>query len=731
VQLLYAAPETLLRPETLLLLEQCPVDCLTIDEAHCISEWGHDFRPEYRQLIDVRRRLPTAVCLAVTATATIRVREDIKASLNINEAGEFIASFDRENLFLAVEARTNGLAQTTAFLESHRDKSGMIYCSTRKQVDSLAEQLSASGWPVLPYHAGLETHIRRQHQRRFKHEEGIVIVATIAFGMGIDKSNVRFILHYDLPKNLENYYQQIGRAGRDGLQADCLLLFSVADVQTINYFIRQQAQSQQPGATQRLQAMLSFCETNLCRRKPMLSYFGEAYTKPSCDMCDNCQTAVREEDLVELTIPAQKFLSCVKRTDQIFGANHIIDVLRGSRSQKVLSRRHDQLSTYGIGREFSTKEWQFLARQFIEQELLSRDMEHGSLKLTSKAYDVFKGQQVFGLPPQEPGVFAERCLAEVSYDQVLFDLLRAKRSQLAQAGNVPPYVIFSDRSLADMATDMPQSRQTFAAIYGVGEAKLEKYVGEFLPIIQTYCQETGVQEKRRPISRHVISESNRTEQVAEAYNAGNSVADLASDLGVKVRTVIDHLWKTVQAGRPLRPGGFLELSQLAAQDQDRVLTCFAELGTEFLRPVYDKLQGKVGYDELHILRLHFASTQELDESLTQHIVGLGESGDEDNVPELIAALEDPNGNVRRLAASALGKLGDEGAVQPLLDLLETEDKPQVRQYAVKALGKIGDAHASTILQQIVEDENEQGYTRDAAKSALRLIDYRAISSCKK
>jgi ATP-dependent DNA helicase RecQ len=543
--------------------------------------------------------------------------------------------------------------------------------------------------------------------------------------MGIDKSNVRFILHYNLPKNLEGYYQQIGRAGRDGLQADCLLLFNAADVQTINFFIGEQDPSQRPGAAQRLQGMLGFSETNLCRRKPLLAYFGETYDEASCDMCDNCKTVVEEEELEDLTIPAQKFLSCVKRTGQYFGLNHIIDVLRGSRSQKVLSRKHDQLSTYDIGREYSKKEWQYLARQFIQQGLVTQDPTHGSLKLTPKAYDIFKGEQLLGLLPEKT-ISAARPLSDTHYDKVLFNLLRDKRTELARAGNVPPYVIFSDRSLADMATYMPHSRQSFATMYGVGEAKLQKYAAEFLPIIQTYCRENGIQEKRRPISSHIPSESSRTEQVAEAYNSGHSVVDLASDLGIKQHTVINHLWKTVLAGQPLRPGGFRQLSQLPSPEQDRVLAAFAELGTEFLRPVYDALEGKVGYDDLHILRLHFLSNQvvsgqDQEESVIQHIVSLGESGDRENVLELITALEDPNGNVRRLAASALGKLGDERAVQPLLDLLETEDKPQVRQYTVKALGKIGVAFAKATLHQIAEDESEREYTRDAAKSALHQI----------
>lgn len=606
VKLLYVAPETLLRPETLLLLQQSNVDCLTIDEAHCISAWGHDFRPEYRQLADVRRRLPDAVCIAVTATATERVRADIKTTLEIPDAGEFLASFNRENLFLAAEPKTDGLAQTAAFLKNHKNESGIIYCATRKQVDTLTAQLTQRGWPVLPYHAGLSDNERRANQRRFIYEEGLIMVATIAFGMGINKSNVRFILHYDLPKNLESYYQQIGRAGRDGLRADCLLLSSYADVGTINYFINQQAPDQQRGARARLEAMLGFVEATMCRRRPLLTYFGENYTIETCDMCDNCQSS--DEEYVDLTIPAQKYLSCVKRTGEIFGMTYIIDVLRGSRSQKILTRNHDRLSTYNIGGEFSKKEWQFLARQFIQQGLLIQDMQHGSLKLTPKAYDVFKGEQVLGAMPQRQPL-SQTWQATTAHDAELFTRLRDKRSQLANEAGVPPYVIFSDRSLVAMASAFPQTRAAFGMLYGVGQAKLDKYADIFLPLIQAYCQEKGIQEQMvtavasppRPTSRS----KNRSEEVCDAFNAGQSIADLTAVYNVKQSTIISHLWKAVLNGATLREANLLQESQLPPDQQQQVLNIFAAFGTDTLRPVYEELNQAVSYEELHLLRLHF------------------------------------------------------------------------------------------------------------------------------
>lgn len=611
VNLLYAAPETLLRPDILVLLEQCHVDCLTIDEAHCISEWGHDFRPEYRQLVDVRRRLPGAVCLAVTATATEQVQQDIKRSLGIAAAHEFIASFNRDNLFLHVTPRNNGLAQVEAFLQAHKGDSGIIYCATRRQVDTLTRQLAHLGWPVLPYHAGLDDATRRQHQQQFIRDDVPIMVATIAFGMGINKPNVRFVLHYDLPKNLESYYQQIGRAGRDGLPADCLLLYSYSEVQTFNHFIRQQDVAQQAGSKKRLAAMLSYAETNECRRRPLLAYFGEAYQAASCDLCDNC-TATGQA-LVDLTIPAQKFLSCVKRTGERFGMSHIISVLRGSRSQKVLSYGHDRVSTYNIGTEYSREAWQHLGRQFVQQGLLRQEIDTGGLRLTPQGYAVFKGEKVLGTLPEAP---AQVAAAHEAHDPALFALLRARRKALADAANLPPYAIFSDRSLVEMATYFPQSPEAFATMYGVGEAKLARYAASFLPIIQAYCAERGIAEGRKGVAAATVAAAprpggvtGRAAEVLTLYNNGQPLAEVAGVYGVKLATVINHLYKAVLAGETLHSDGLLAASGLPAAEQARALAVFAELGTSHLRPVYEALGERVSYDELHLLRLYWVASR--------------------------------------------------------------------------------------------------------------------------
>ncbi|MGR3317303.1 MAG: DNA helicase RecQ, partial [Candidatus Anammoxibacter sp.] len=449
VKLVYLAPETLFMPKTLSLLSSLPVDCLTIDEAHCISEWGHDFRPEYRKLIEVRSNFPSSVCIALTATATPRVQEDIKDNLRFDASNEFIASFNRENLFLQIIPKNDPVSQTIEFLKKFPDRSGIIYCFSRKQVDELYETLNDEGYSVRPYHAGLNDTDRKDNQELFIRDDVQIIVATIAFGMGINKPNIRFIIHYDLPKSIESYYQEIGRAGRDGLKSHCLLLFSYGDIQKIKYFINQKEEQEKRVANAHLNALLQYTETEACRRIPLLTYFGEDYSTEKCDFCDNCQAG--EKELVDITIPAQKFLSCVKRTDEMFGASHIIDVLRGSQSQKVLKFGHQNLSTYGIGKDYSKKQWFHLSRQFLRKGLMAQNLEYGGLTLTEKTNDVFKGKQVvLGVLEEEHVDYKQAKEDTKEYDTSLFETLRKTRKELADESDVPPYVIFPDKTLIEM-----------------------------------------------------------------------------------------------------------------------------------------------------------------------------------------------------------------------------------------------------------------------------------------
>ncbi|HEX7974797.1 MAG TPA: DNA helicase RecQ [Anaerolineales bacterium] len=616
VKLLYVAPETLLTPRLLGLLSSVQLDCLTIDEAHCISEWGHDFRPEYRQLVAVREQFPQAVCLALTATATRRVRQDIQDSLHFESSNEFIASFNRENLWIEVTPKTEPARQTLEFIQRFPEQSGIVYCFSRKQVDDLAAFLHKKGYSVRPYHAGLADEERRQNQELFIRDDVQIIVATIAFGMGINKPNVRFILHHDLPKSIESYYQEIGRAGRDGLIAHCRLLYSYSDVQKLRYFIDQKEEAERQVAYQHLNALVRFAESDVCRRAPLMAYFGETYNADNCGNCDNCRSA--EKMQVDISIPALKFLSCVKRTGELFGASHIAGVLLGEDNAKVHKFGHQSLSTFGIGKELTKKQWLHLGRQLAQKGFLQQEDRYGSLKLTPKAYELFKNQApVWGVLLEE-AVGPESKIAAQEYDLGLFEVLKRKRKELADAAHVPPYVIFSDKTLVEMAAYYPLSLDSLMKMHGVGAVKLERFGAVFLELIKAYCREHGTSERPKPRARKAARASGpeaeatqldlkpRYVEVAEAYNDGQPVQALMEAYRVQQGTILDHLARYVQEGNTLRPDeGLLALTSLPAEQQSAALAAFDELGAMYLKPVFDQLNGAISYEDLKIMRLYY------------------------------------------------------------------------------------------------------------------------------
>ena len=614
-KLLYAAPEALLTPRMGALLESVKIDCLAVDEAHCISEWGHDFRPEYRQLTQIRQRFADATCIALTATATPRVRDDIRTMLGFkDDAGVLIDSFDRKNLFLEVAEKVRPLAQVLSLIEKFPNESGIIYCYSRRQVDELAGALLQRGYNVRPYHAGLADDVRKENQQRFIRDDVRIMVGTIAFGMGIDKPNVRFVIHHDLPKNIEGYYQEIGRAGRDGEKSHCLLLLGYGDIQKIKYFLNQKNASEKRIAALHLNALLRFAETEVCRRKPLLEYFGETYPHENCGMCDNCRAGDIEK--IDATVSAQKFLSCVKRTGEKFGTAHIIDVLRGSAAQKVLKFGHDRLSTYGIGAEYSRKQWFQLARQFQHQGLLAQDMEFGGLSVTEDGWAVMRGDLAVSAkldPDVAPAPSPAPAAEEMDYNPELFEILRQARKKLADMADIPPYAVFPDKTLKEMAALFPQSETALIGIHGVGTVKLKKYGRIFIDLITGYCRAYDITPAAPPQPvesapkaagdpRHVV--------IGNAYNDGKDIDQIMATYSIKQQTVVDHLFKFACDGNRLRPDGLTALTDaIPLETLEAALTAFDRHGTDFLRPVFEAVNGAIDYDGLKLIRLYYLSRQ--------------------------------------------------------------------------------------------------------------------------
>lgn len=494
LDLLYVAPERLMSDPFLQLLNTIEIALFAIDEAHCISQWGHDFRPEYLQLSDLRSQFPSIPLIAVTATADAPTREEILKQLSIPKDGLTVTGFDRPNIQYTVTLKNSARRQLLAFIQQeHPGESGIVYRFSRKKVEETAAWLVEAGYTALPYHAGLPSHERAQNQRRFIQEEGVIIVATIAFGMGIDKPNVRFVAHLDAPKSLEAYYQETGRAGRDGLPADAWMAYSLSDIVAMRRLLEtSEAEDNQKWVEQhKLNQLFGYCESVACRRQVLLSYFGQPLDA-ACGNCDNCLNPVEQWDG---TVAAQKVMSCIVRTGQRFGAGHVIDVLLGSDTEKVQRFGHDRLPTFGIGRELSAVEWRAVIRQLVAGDYLSVDVTgYGSIRLNASCEDVLKGRASVHFRKEQPRVKKKKpsrvdldpSIPARPDDGQLFEALRTLRQHIAKEQRVPPYVVFGDATLHAMVQHRPANRIEFRQLSGVGDVKLERYGEVFLEAIQEH-----------------------------------------------------------------------------------------------------------------------------------------------------------------------------------------------------------------------------------------------------
>jgi ATP-dependent DNA helicase RecQ len=603
-RLLYVAPERLMLSGFLSDLQRWNVNLIAVDEAHCISEWGHDFRPEYRQIAQLRNLFPNVPFMALTATATDRVRGDIVKHLKLHEPRCYVASFNRPNLTYRVVPKSGPYEQALEFIRARPRESGIVYCQSRKSAENVAARLTEDGVKARPYHAGMDAKDRGGNQELFLRDEVRVICATIAFGMGINKPNVRFVIHYDLPKNVEGYYQETGRAGRDGLPSECVLLFSAGDVVKQRKFIDEKPEAEKRIALDQLQQMVHYAESAGCRRASLLAYFSEEFGEDNCGACDNC---LSPRDTYDGTLHAQKFLSCVyrirERSSFGVGLNHVVEVLTGADTEKVRKFNHHELSTYGIGKGIGRAEWSAIGRELIRLGFVTQDAERFNvLELTPEGRAVLTQRKPIRLTrPMKVTERRAHAVGEIACDEVLFEQLRALRKKLADERGVPPYIVFSDVSLRQMARVYPANTGEFARISGVGQVKLRDFgaafMNEIVDFLATHPKQIFADESflAPPPSRARLNDTAR--ETLRHFLAGDSVEQIAKRRQFAVSTVYGHLAAAIDAGEKIDLNHLLSPAEREAID-----SAFSTLGFGNLTGVHESLGRKFDYGLLRLCR---------------------------------------------------------------------------------------------------------------------------------
>ncbi len=627
IKLLYAAPERVVEPRFAGFLQTLDVGLIAIDEAHCVSEWGHEFRPAYRELAGLRRACPKAPVIALTATATERVRGDILSQLGLRDPQTFISSFNRPNLTYSVVPKERELLGLLSLLEKHRGEPVIIYCGSRKATEEMAQTLAERGFPAEAYHAGLEPDARRSIQDRFIRDRTPIVVATIAFGMGINKPDVRLVVHYDLPKSVESYYQETGRAGRDGLPAECVLYFSYGGKSRQEYFINQiEDAEERERARWRLEQVISLCSLSACRRKFVLEYLGEEWPDEHCGGCDNCIQPREQYDATEIS---QKVLSAVIRTGERFGGAHVIHVLRGGKNERIVNQGHDKLSVYGIAADHPRDGLRDLMESLKSKGLLAMSSgEYPTPYVTPRGREFLKNRETLTLarpvarplesaPDSRNGRNRNGAVSDGNYDTGLFNELSALRREIADGRSIPAFMIFSNRTLQDMARKTPRTPAEFARVSGVGRAKLGDLARPFLERINAYVQERGMPETGNAgDSRESgndgesgnggLADEAAPRAVGQSYretgriiSGGAALKEAAAARGLSAQTVLGHIERLAESGIAVELTHLLPPPERLAAIEN----AFAIVGDTPLRPVWEELGGEYGYDEIRLARL--------------------------------------------------------------------------------------------------------------------------------